>query len=101
MRERNHLVLSAMDDHDALLAHHLGNLLQLLQTLVVPARSNELQDESWLGEILGVLPFPELVGGEAVTIGRKRLHNRLKSVWCVKPGWSVEILFHTFDLCVE
>jgi hypothetical protein len=46
----------------------------------MPARSNELQDESRLGEVLWVLAFPELVGGEAVTIGRKSLLDGFEGV---------------------
>ena len=48
-----------------------------------------------------MLPFPEFVGGEAVAVCGKGLHDGFERVGRIEPLLRVEILFHAFDLGVK
>jgi len=48
-----------------------------------------------------VLPFPEFVGGEAVTVCGEGLDDRFQRVGRVEPLLGVEVLLYTFDLGIK
>jgi hypothetical protein len=83
VRKRNHAILRTVHNHYALLANRLGNVLELLGALVVPACCDGLHDEAGFLKVFWVLALGELVGGESVAICGKGFLDGFEVVGCV------------------
>jgi len=96
MRRSDHLINISMHHLDSLPPNLVTQLLQLFRALVMPARSDRLQDKAFACEALRILPFLEFLSGEAIAVrGKVAL-----GVWFVEPGFAEETGFHFGELDV-
>ncbi len=101
VRKRYHSVPGSVKDHDPLPADPVCQLLELLRTLVMPARSECLQQESAAGKGVAVEPLAQLAGGEAVAVGGKRLDHVLEAVGLCQPLVGEDVVLGVGELYVE
>ncbi|KAF4124916.1 glycylpeptide N-tetradecanoyltransferase [Geosmithia morbida] len=69
IRHRNHVVVGAVHDKDALTAHSVGHILQLLGALGVPLHGDELAQEAGPCEDAGSSALGQLLGLETLEVG--------------------------------
>ena len=85
-----------MDNLNAVPAHRIRKLPQLLRRLEMPARSNGLADKARLGEALRVQSLLDFQGCEIVAVGWEAAVR----IRCCQPGSTEGSRFDFGNLCV-